>query len=159
MKRIMKVAVLTACVGAMLSFAGCNKGDADKGAVADTKVAAQGKSAKDVATKEAKSEDAPEKVVLSVLTAMAKGKVDDAFIKSHCTERAAKSLIKFKADLEMVLNGATFEIVSVKVDGETAIAMVKQNGGFEGAGTTEEYPVKKVGGHWEYDRIIGGSEM
>ena len=154
MKRMMKVAALTACVGAMLCFAGCGKGDSNKGAVVDAKVAFQGKSAKDVATtdaKDAKSDNDPVTVVLSLMKAMASGNADDAFIKSRCTERTATSMMMVKDALKVALKGATFEVVDVKINGEEAVVMVKQNGGLEGAGITEKVPLKKVGGQWKCD--------
>ena len=154
MKRIMKVAALTACVGAMLCFAGCGKGDSDKGAVADAKVAPQGKSVKDVATtkiKQVRSDDDPAVAVLTLLTTMAKGNADDVFLKRHCTERSAESMMMMRNELKEEFKGATFEIVSVKVTGDDAVVMIKQNGGKEDSGKTYEMPVKKVGGQWKCD--------
>ena len=151
MKRIMKVAALTACVGAMLCFAGCGKGDADKGATDNAKVVSQGKSAKDVTIKGTKSEDDPGKIILSVLNAMAKGEADDAFIKSHCTKDSAEFLIGWKEMMQACYKGATFEIESIKITGDEAVVMFKQNGG-AGAGETAKWPVKKVNGHWKVNK-------
>lgn len=100
MKRIMKVAALTACVGAMLSFAGCGS-----------------------------SENKPEEVVLKVLKTMQSGKADQAFFAKYCDEDTAKLFSGFGAQMTEALKGATFSVVYSFVDDDVAVVKIKQDGG------------------------------
>lgn len=65
MKRMMKIAALTACVGVMLGFAGCGKGDADKSTESDKKVTTQNQPIKDVATKQVSLSPAEEMISIA----------------------------------------------------------------------------------------------
>lgn len=65
MKRIMKVAALTACVGAMLGFAGCGNGDADKGSAAEANATSTSGAAKVVAAKQGALSPAEEMISIA----------------------------------------------------------------------------------------------
>ena len=100
MKRIMTVAVLTACVGGVLCFTGCNSVG-----------------------------DKPEEVVLEVLKKMQSGKADSAFLSKYCAEDTAKLFSGFGSQMTSGLKGATFTVANVFVDDDVAVVKIKQEGG------------------------------
>lgn len=65
MERIMKVAALTACVGAVLGIAGCGNRDAEKGAAGVTKATTQNQQIKDVASKQVSLSPAEEMISIA----------------------------------------------------------------------------------------------
>ncbi|MBQ3341861.1 MAG: hypothetical protein IJG84_08190 [Kiritimatiellae bacterium] len=100
MSKLIKVAMIVAGVGAMLSFAGCGS-----------------------------AESKPEEVVLNVLKTMQSGKADQAFLAKYCEEDTAKLFAGFGAQMTEALKGATFAVVYANVDDDVAVVKIKQEGG------------------------------
>ena len=102
MSKLIKVAMIVAGVGAMLSFAGCGS-----------------------------AESKPEEVVLNVLKTMQSGKADQAFLNKCCDEDTAKLFSGFGSEMTSALKGATFTVANVFVDDDVAVVKIKQDGGKE----------------------------
>ncbi|MBQ3315376.1 MAG: hypothetical protein IJG70_05385 [Kiritimatiellae bacterium] len=100
MKKLIKMAMVVASVGAMLGLVGCNSGG--------------GK---------------PEDVVLNVLKTMQAGKADLAFLSKYCEKDTAKLFAGFGAQMTKALEGATFSVVYAFVDDDVAVVKIKQDGG------------------------------
>lgn len=100
MKKLIKMAMVVASVGAMLGLVGCNSGG--------------GK---------------PEDVVLNVLKTMQAGKADLAFLSKYCEKDTAKLFAGFGAQMTEALQGATFSVAYAFVDDDVAVVKIKQEGG------------------------------
>jgi hypothetical protein len=100
MSKLIKVAMIVAGVGAMLSFAGCGS-----------------------------AENKPEEVVLKVLKTLQAGKIDQGFLSKYCEEDTAKLFSGFGAAMTKALKGATFDVAYSYVDDDVAVVKIKQNGG------------------------------
>lgn len=126
MNKLMKAAAIVVGVGAMLGFAGCG-GEISKNA-------------------------SPEDVAIDVLKKLSSGKADAAYLKKTCTERSAASMAIVAAMFAEVCKGATFQVIAVKVSGDTAVVKVKQIGGSkEEDGKTNDINLQKVDGQWKFD--------
>ena len=124
MNRILRAAALTACVGAMLCFVGCGGGT-------------------------------PESVAVKFYERLAADDFDGAC--KLCTEETAalltmaKGMAKEDSDLKK-LNGAKFEVVECKVDGDAATVSLKvtlKSGEVETMKDKEGVTLIKKDGAWK----------
>jgi len=114
MKRIMKVAALTACVGAMLCFVGCGKGDTDKGAVVDSNATSNIGSVKGVTAKQGKLSPTEELVNFTrqINAELAKHGADPLIseeevadkVKKTSLENAQKQLVQIKSTFPLLMS-------------------------------------------------------
>ena len=121
MKRIMKVAALTACAEVMLGLTGCDAG----------------------------SRKTPDAVVVKVLQAVQEGKASQEFLAENCTESTAALFTTFGALVQSAIKGATFTVSKTFIDDNIATVKIKQTGG-EKPGE-EAYYLKKIDGNWKLD--------
>ena len=123
MKRILNVAALTACVGAMLCFVGC--GDSPAAAAKETAAAAKESAA---AAKESAAVT-PEAVAVKFFERIAADDYDGA--GKFCTKETAALLALAKAapkdedDFSKKLKGAKFEAAECKINGDAATVCLK----------------------------------
>ena len=92
---------------------------------------------------------APDAVALDVLKTLQDGKATPEYLAKNCTEKSVQLFSMFGAMVTENLKGATLTIVDTKIDGDTAIVTIKQDGGKEPG--TEEYDLVKVNGVWKLD--------
>ncbi len=128
MKKMVKSIVVAACVCAL--FAGCGK-----------------------APEEAAKVVPPEKVALDYMKSMQSGKMDEAYLKEHCTEVAAKMIGEMlssgKEGVMSELKGIKFSVGEVKVEGDSAkVTLTKEGPGGKDSDTID---LKKVDGKWRVD--------
>ena len=128
MKKMVKSIVAAACVCAL--FAGCGK-----------------------APEEAAKVVPPEEVALDYMKSMQSGKVDEAYLKEHCTENAVKIIGELlssgKEGVMSEMKGIKFSVGSVKVDGDSAkVTLTKEGPGGKDSDTID---LKKVDGKWRVD--------
>lgn len=140
MKRLMKAAVLPACVGAMLSIAGC--GDSSTPNL-DAKDQAKGIQKAGVSS----AENKPEEVVLNVLKTVQSGKADQLFLSKYCEKDTVEYLAGFGTLITEALKGAEFSVVYTFVDDDVAVVKIKQNGGRQPG--ESYYDAKNVDGQWK----------
>ena len=130
MIEIVKSALAAVCAGALL--AGCGGGAPDAGG------------AKAVA---------PEVVALEYMKGMQSGKVDEAYLKAHCTEGAAKIIGEMlstgREGLMSELEGVKLSVDDVKVEGDSARVTLRKDGP-QGKGT-DTIELRKVNGEWKVD--------
>ena len=116
MKRILNVAALTACVGAMLCFVGC--GDSPAAAAKESAAAAKESAAV-----------TPEAVAVKFFERIAADDYDGA--GKFCTKETAALLALAKAapkdedDFSKKLKGAKFEAAECKINGDAATVCLK----------------------------------
>ena len=120
--------VLAACACAM--FAGCGK-----------------------APEEAAKVVPPEEVALDYMKSMQSGKVDEAYLKEHCTENAVKIIGELlssgKEGVMSELKGIKFSVGEVKVEGDSAkVTLTKEGPGGKDSDTID---LKKIDGRWKVD--------
>ena len=128
MMKMVKSIAMTACACAM--FAGCGKApEAETPAVA------------------------PEVVALDYMKSMQSGKVDEAYLKEHCTENAVKIIGELlssgKEGVMSELEGIKFSVGAVKIDGDSAkVTLAKEGPNGKDSDTID---LKKVDGRWKVD--------
>lgn len=128
MKKMVKSIVAAACACAL--FVGCGK-----------------------APEEAAKVVPPEEVALDYMKSMQSGKVDEAYLKEHCTENAVKIIGELlssgKEGVMSELKGIKFSVGEVKVEGDSAkVTLTKEGPGGKDSDTID---LKKVDGKWRVD--------
>ena len=128
MKKMVKSIVVAACACAL--FVGCGK-----------------------APEEAAKVVPPEEVALDYMKSMQSGKVDEAYLKEHCTENAVKIIGELlssgKEGVVSELKGIKFSVGSVNVDGDSAKVTLTKEG--PDGKDSDMIDLKKVDGKWRVD--------
>lgn len=91
----------------------------------------------------------PDAVALDVFKTIQAGKATPEYLAQNCTAETARFFSMFGSMAAEGLKGATFTVVSTKIDGSAAVVTIKQDGGNDAG--VKEYDLVLVDGKWKLD--------
>lgn len=93
----------------------------------------------------------PDAVAIDFLKKVQSGKADKAYLEKNCTQDTAMMVSLGGSEFQKAMKGAKFTVVDTKINGDKAIVSIKQEGGVDGAGKTNNCNLVKVDGKWKVD--------